>query len=229
MLKDLHVLTLLEVEGDRVRQLRNLTNLRRLGLINLRETDEKDLCIAIEQMKSLKYICFITADEDEVLRLDALSSAPTYLTTLFLTCKLEKLPHWFPSLANLKRSLLKWTRSQEDLLPNIQALPNLAILALIRVYTGKQLYFGAGFKKLTELQVLNFPGLKQIIIEEGAMPGLVKLYIDTCKHLRTVPNGIEYLTSLQELIVADASAEFIENVNGEDYARVQHIPWRIIY
>ncbi|KAJ7949797.1 Disease resistance protein [Quillaja saponaria] len=229
MLKDLHVLTLLEVEGDRVRQLRNLTNLRRLGLINLRETDEKDLCSAIEQMKSLKYICFITANEDEVLRLDALSSAPTNLTTLFVTCKLEKLPHWFPSLANLKRLLLNWTRSQEDLLPKIQALPNLAFLVLIRAYTGKQLYFGAGFKKLTELQLLNFPELKQIIIEEGAMPFLEQLYIETCKHLRRVPNGIEYLTSLQELFVADASAEFIENVNGEDSARVQHIPRRIIY
>ncbi|KAJ7949795.1 Disease resistance protein [Quillaja saponaria] len=229
MLKDLHVLTLLEVEGDRVRQLRNLTNLRRLGLINLRETDEKDLCSAIEQMKSLKYICFITANEDEVLRLDALSWAPTNLTTLFLTCKLEKLPHWFPSLANLKRLLLNWTRSQEDLLPKIQALPNLAFLVLIRAYTGKQLYFGAGFKKLTELQLLNFPELKQIIIEEGAMPCLEQLYIETCKHLRRVPNGIEYLTSLKELFVADASAEFIENVNGEDSARVQHIPRRIIY
>ncbi|KAJ7949773.1 Disease resistance protein [Quillaja saponaria] len=188
MLKYLQVLTLLEVDGDCVRQLRNLTNLRRLELVNLRETDEKDLCMAIEQMKSLQYICFITANEDEVLGMDALPSAPTYLTTLLLTGKLKKLPHWFPSPANLKYLLLNWTRSQEDLLPHIQALPNLATLSLIRAYTGEQLYFGGGFKKLTELRVKNFPELKQIIIEEGAMPGLEALLIDTCKHLRTVPN-----------------------------------------
>ncbi|KAJ7947350.1 Disease resistance protein RPM1-like protein [Quillaja saponaria] len=90
-------------------------------------------------MKLLQHFGLMTINiEDEVLRLDALSLPPPYLTKLSTTVNLDKLPHWLPSLTNLKYLNLSWTRSEKDLLPHIQALPNLAELQLIRAYIGEK-------------------------------------------------------------------------------------------
>ncbi|KAL7205146.1 hypothetical protein ACSBR2_018133 [Camellia fascicularis] len=123
--------------------------------------------------------------------MDTLSSTPPrYLKTLILVGKLEKVPCWFHSLQNLTFWSLHWSKLTEDLIPYIQALPNLGQLCLCNVFEGGQLCFSEGFHKLGILDLWNFPQLNEIIIERGVMPGLQEFYIGKCMQLKILPHGI---------------------------------------
>ena len=163
-------------------------------------------------------------DEDETLRMDALSSPPPNLQKVFLTGKLEKVPQCFRSLQSLTYLQLRWSRLEEDLLPHIAALPYLGCLILTNAYVGKQLCFSTGFLKLTILGIINSPQLNEIIIETGVMPNLKSLEISSCMELKTVTMGIEYLQNLQELYLKSVSMELENRIQNEDFPKVQHIP-----
>ena len=175
-------------------------------------------------MRLLRILSFKGTNEEETLRMDALSSPPPNLQKLLLTGKLEKVPQWFRSLQSLTYLLLHWSRLEEDLLPHIAALPHLGRLTLSNAYVGKQLCFSTGFLKLTRLVICNFPQLNEIIIEKGLMPNLRNLVIDSHMELKTVPKGIEYLQNLQELYLKSISMELENRIHNEDFPKVQHIP-----
>ncbi|KAL7205175.1 hypothetical protein ACSBR2_018162 [Camellia fascicularis] len=120
-----------------MKRIRNMTQLKRIGITKVREVDEEDLCTAIQNMSLLHYLSVMMIDEHEYLRIDALSSTPPrYLKVLILVGKLEKVPCWFQSLQNLSTLLLRWSRLTEDPIPYIQALPNESCCrALIRAAT----------------------------------------------------------------------------------------------
>ncbi|KAM5586127.1 disease resistance protein RPM1-like [Rosa sericea] len=226
-LKRLQVLDTVKVEGELIEQLQSMTQLTRLGLANVREADEKDLCKALENMKLIEQLNVMTTDEDEVLRMDALAEGPPMLNTLFLTGKLERIPLWFHSLHNLSYLALLWSRVTHDFLPCIQELPNLTRLWLINAYTGDELVFRSGFRKLTELILLNFSQLSVIIIEKGVMPALKTLDIWECMQLKQIPRGIEHLTNLKQLTLLGVPNELIECIRGEgsmDNSKVKQIP-----
>ncbi|KAL7235040.1 hypothetical protein ACSBR1_018508 [Camellia fascicularis] len=170
-LTNLQVLACVEVESDLMKRLRNMTQLKRIGITKLREADEVDLCIAIQKMNLLHYLFVMVSDENECLRMDKLFSAPPYLKTLILVGKLEKVPRWIHSLQNLTLLYLHWFRLEENLLPDIQELPSLGKLTLINAREGRQqLCFSTGFPKLRDLHLGNFPQLNEIIIEKGVRP-----------------------------------------------------------
>ncbi|KAI8027987.1 Disease resistance protein RPM1 [Camellia lanceoleosa] len=157
-LTNLQVLACVEAESNLMKHLRNMTQLKRIGITKLREADEVDLCIAIQKMNLLHYLFVMVSDENECLRMDKLSSAPPYLKTLILVGKLEKVPRWFHSLQNLTLLYLHWSKLEEDLLPYIQELPSLGELTLINACEGRQqLCFSTGFPKLRALHLGNFP------------------------------------------------------------------------
>ncbi|CAL5380850.1 unnamed protein product [Camellia sinensis] len=163
------VLARVEAKEDLMKRIRNMTQLKRIGIPKVREVDEEDLCTAIQNMSLLYYLSVMMIDEDEYLRMDALSSTPPrYLKVLILVGKLEKVPCWFHSLQNLSTLLMQWSRLTEDPIPYIQALPNLGRLHLCNAYEGGgQLRFSEGFHKLRILRLWNFPQLNEIIIERG--------------------------------------------------------------
>ncbi|KAM4075705.1 hypothetical protein ACJW30_12G007600 [Castanea mollissima] len=218
-LKNLQVVTYLEIKGDLLKQIRSMTQLTMIGLTNVKASDEMDLCDSIHNMKLMRYLCVMVRNAEETLRMDALSSPPTNLQKLLLAGKLEKVPQWFHSLQSLTYLCLRWSRLEEDLLPQIAALPQLRHLDLINAYVGKQLCFSTGFLNLTSL-------------EKGVMPNLKSLDIISCMQLNTVPKGIEYLQNLQELLLASVLMELQNRIKGEgsvDFPKVQHIPNIYIY
>ncbi|KAL7205115.1 hypothetical protein ACSBR2_018103 [Camellia fascicularis] len=216
-LKNLQVLAGVEAQADLMKQIKNMTQLKRFGITKVREVDEEDLCTAIQNMSLLRRLSVMVIDEDEYLRMDALSSTPPrYLNVLVLVGKLEKVPCWFHSLQNLTFLALRWSRLTEDPIPYIQALPNLGLLNLCNAYEGGgQLCFSEGFHKLRILNLWNFPQLNEIIIERGVMPGLQEFYIGTCMQLKILPHGIEYLEDLQELTLRLVTNELMECIRGE--------------
>ncbi|KAM4068376.1 hypothetical protein ACB094_12G006300 [Castanea mollissima] len=231
-LKNLQVVTYLEIKGGLLKQIRSMTQLTMIGLTNVKAADEMDLCDSIHNMKLMRYLCVMVTNAEETLRMDALSSPPTNLQKLLLAGKLENVPQWFHSLQSLTYLCLRWSRLEEDLLPQIAALPQLRHLDLINAYVGKQLCFNTGFLNLTSLGIRNFPQLNEIIIEKGVMPNLKSLDIISCMQLNTVPKGIEYLQNLQELLLASVLMELQNRIKGEgsvDFPKVQHIPNIYIY
>ncbi|KAL7205140.1 hypothetical protein ACSBR2_018127 [Camellia fascicularis] len=149
-LKNLQALTGVEAQANLMKRIRNMTQLKKIGIT--------------------KQLSMMAIDEDEYLRMDALSWAPPrYLKVLFLIGKLEKVPRWFHSLQNLTFLSLRWSRLTEDPIPYIQSLPNLGQLYLCNAYEGGgQLCFSEGFHKLRLLSLHNFPLLNEIIIRRGS-------------------------------------------------------------
>lgn len=225
-LQSLQILDSIEVGSELIKQLQHMTQLTTLGLANVTEADEIDLCRSIESMTLIECLTVKTSSEDEVLRMDALLSAPPLLKTLVLTGKLDKVPLWFRSLESLTVLYLHWSRSTEDFLPHLDALPNLTNLWLCNAYVGSQLLFNTGFKKLSSLYVTNFPQLNLITIKKGVMPALKKLDISECMELKQLPRGIELLTCLQKLHLHRVPSELMKRIRAErslDHSKVKHI------
>ncbi|KAK7309670.1 hypothetical protein RJT34_06588 [Clitoria ternatea] len=208
-------------------ELGKLTQLRRLGIRKMRREDGAALCSSIEKMVNLRSLSITAIDEDEIIDLHNISKPPPYLQQLYLSGRLEKFPQWISSLKNLVRVFLKWSRLKEDPLVHLQDLPNLRHLEFLQVYVGERLHFKGGFPSLKVLGLDDLGGVKSMIVEEGAMPGLKKLIIQRCDSFKHVPIGIEHLTKLKTIEFFDMPEEFITTLHpnsGEEYWRVQHVP-----
>ncbi|BBH05775.1 NB-ARC domain-containing disease resistance protein [Prunus dulcis] len=199
MLK-LQALSFIESEGNILRLIGKMTQLTTLGITNVKAKDEKDLCASLQEMKVLCLLDLRAANEEEFLQVDALSSPPPLLDRLFLSGKLEKVPHWFCSLKSLTFLGLRWSKLEEDLLPHIEALPSLRWLCLNNSYVGTEMCFRRGF----------------VTIEKGAMPNLEFLSIKRCSSLVALPQGYGF---------ENVSEQLIESIQegGADHPKVQHL------
>ncbi|PON63332.1 NB-ARC domain, LRR domain containing protein [Parasponia andersonii] len=113
-----------------VYQLGKLQLLRRLGIIKLRKEDGKALCSSLESLTKLCALSITSVEEDEIVDLHHFSSPPLLLQRLYLSGRLESLPHWIPSLHSLVILCLKWSKLCDDPIIVLQDLPNLAHLEL---------------------------------------------------------------------------------------------------
>ncbi|XP_050152652.1 disease resistance protein RPM1-like isoform X5 [Malus sylvestris] len=211
-LQKLQVLQSVESEGKIIKVIRNMTQLTSLGITNVKASDEMDLCDSLQKLELLHYLFLMASDEEEFLRVNALRSPPPDLQKVYLAGKLEKVPLWFGSLYNLTRMQLYWSRLEEDLLPHIQALPNLERLELVNAYVGEKLCFSRGFIKLKHLLLGSFSVLNSIAIEKGAMPNLHVLDIGNCMGLKALPQGIEFLANVERLDLYSVPMQLIESV-----------------
>lgn len=209
-------------------ELGKLTQLRRLGIRRMRREDGAALCLSIQMMTNLRSLSITATEEDEIIDIQNIKKPPQYLQRLYLSGRLEKLPEWIPSLQNLVRVYLKWSRLEEDPLVYLQDLPNLIHLEFLQVYVGETMQFKAkGFPSLKLLGLDQMEGLKSMTVEEGAMPNLKRLIIQRCGSLKQVPSGIEHLTKLKAIDFFDMPDELImalRPIGGEDYWRVEHVP-----
>ncbi|XVF13714.1 hypothetical protein REPUB_Repub08aG0231300 [Reevesia pubescens] len=206
-----------------------LSQLRRLGIMNLRKEDGIVLCSSIEKLTNLEALSVVSSVKDEVIDLHHLSSPPQLLQRLYLTGRLEQLPEWIPRLQSLVIVYLKWSRLEDDPLVCLQHLSNLVHLELLQVTIGDTLSFKAGgFQKLKVLGIDKFDELRCIEMEKGTMPVIEKLSILRCESLDRVPLGIEHLTTLKVLEFFDMPGELIKrlspNAEDGDYKKVSSIP-----
>ncbi|KAL2511704.1 Disease resistance protein RPM1 [Abeliophyllum distichum] len=230
-LTSLHQLTFVEATPGSgiVLELGKMKELRRLCILKLRREDGRAICSSIEKLHNLRTLNITATAEDEILDLHYLSSPPVYLQRLYISGHLEKFPHWMKSLNNLVKVYFRWSRLREDPLQYLQDLPHLVHLDLLVAYLGEELRFKAGkFQRLKKLDLDKLEPLKQVIIEEGAMPNLEMIIIQRCTFLESVPSGIEHLTNIQVLEFFDMPQEFVHKLLPDtfdgDYHRVAHIP-----
>ncbi|XXG72483.1 hypothetical protein AAC387_Pa07g1569 [Persea americana] len=227
-LKCLQTLMSVEANTKIVRQVGNLTQLRRLDIMKVTEDYGPELCSFIQKMEGLLYLCVMATGEEERLQLEELCSPPHRLEKICLTGLLEKLPHWVGSLANLSTLYLDWSKLQENPLPLIGSLPNLVFLWLNRAYDGQCLHFLAGcFPSFKTLILKELKHLNHVRIDQGAMPSIQEVSFLHCQNLKTLPEGIEQLSGLQELFLREMPEEFTKRLRedtNEDRKRVSQIP-----
>ncbi|XP_058112842.1 disease resistance protein RPM1-like [Magnolia sinica] len=228
-MRSLQKLAHIEAESGIIRELGNLTQLRRLGIIKLRVEDGNDLCTSIEKMIHLHSFEVRSMDEEEVLDLHSLSHPPLHLQRLYLGGRLEKLPEWIASLHNLVVVHLTWSRLGDDPLKALQSLPNLVELLLDGAYDGEELCCeGRGYPRLKKLWLIELSGLKNVRVEKGAMSSLEELYIRRCEELVEAPLWLEHVTNLKELYLYDMSEAFLKGLRKDGAEElvdsIRHIP-----
>ncbi|KAE9450214.1 hypothetical protein C3L33_17873, partial [Rhododendron williamsianum] len=209
-----------------VKELGALTQLRKLGLVDLKREGGKYLCASVEKMKHLSTLDVSSTNVDEFLDLDYMQSPPPHLQRLYLKGLLRQFPGWISKLDNLFRIRLKWSRLQNSPLHALQELPNLLELEMVDAFTGDELVFEAGgFKKLKILHIKQFEQLNTVVVEQGAMPMLQKLSLWKCMKLEMLPLGIDKLTQIEELLLSDMPVEFTNRLQQthEDHEMVRHI------
>ncbi|XAR49111.1 hypothetical protein NMG60_11032181 [Bertholletia excelsa] len=130
-------------------------------------------------------------------------------------------------------TVLKLVRSEleKDPMPVLEKLCNLKSLMLIDTFLGKEMVCLAGvFPHLKYLVLWSLRELEEWKLEEGALPSLSKLRIVHCKKLKMIPDGLRFVSTLQELEIQWMPLEFanrlqvIDGREGEDFHKVQHIP-----
>ncbi|KAJ9680398.1 hypothetical protein PVL29_019659 [Vitis rotundifolia] len=232
-LKNLQTLSFVKASGQHrmsrqhrmIPGLRNLTQLRKLGIVELAREHGVSLCFSIEKMPNLHSLNVTSLNKEEPLELDAMTNPPPLLQRLYLKGPLERFPQWVSSLHDLERIRLKWSSLTENPIAALQNLPNLIELQLLDAYTGTQLDFNSGkFPKLKILDLQQLEQVKSIMMEEGTLPCLQKLIISRCSRLVQVPRGIDKLIHLQMLELYDMPGTFVTRLrkNGGQFRRLDH-------
>lgn len=225
-LKDLQVMDCSTAEAELIKNLGNMTQLTRISLVMVRREHGSDLCESLNKIKRLRFLSLTSIHEEEPLEIDGLIATAS-IEKLFLAGKLERVPSWFHTLQNLTYLGLRGSQLQEKAIGYIQELPKLVWLSFYNAYMGPRLCFAEGFQNLKIMDIVQMQHLTEVVIEDGAMTELQKLYIRACRGLESVPKGIENLANLQELHLSHVFDQLVERIRGEgsvDRSRINHIP-----
>ncbi|KAE8798843.1 Disease resistance protein RPM1 [Hordeum vulgare] len=212
-LANLQTLQALVLEDESVKQLGELTQLRSLRLVHVKEIYCGRVCEALAQMQFLSTLHVNVSDENERLMLNAL---PAKLQKLCLRGPLDveslkASPLFQAGGQNLHVLGLNWSGLMEDPLPIISRLTNLTELFFTNAYNGGQLVFrDSWLPNLKTLQLRDLPHLEQLDIEQGAMLTLEKLLLANLNSMKDVPSGIQFLVTLQHLYFLEIRAEFLK-------------------
>uniref|UniRef100_A0A2N9GBA5 NB-ARC domain-containing protein n=1 Tax=Fagus sylvatica TaxID=28930 RepID=A0A2N9GBA5_FAGSY len=78
---------------------------------------------------------------------------------------------------------------------------------------------------LQSLVLQHLLDLEEWRVEEGAMPSLCRLQIESCLSLRMIPDGLRFVTTLRELEIKRMRKTFKDRVDkgGEDFCKVEHM------
>ena len=82
------------------------------------------------------------------------------------------------------------------------------------------------FPQLRILRLWKLEGLEDWIVQEGALPRLRVLQIRSCSRLHNLPDGLQHVKTLQELILSNMPTKFTERIkdcNSEDWAKIAHV------
>ncbi|GMI80779.1 hypothetical protein like AT5G48620 [Hibiscus trionum] len=131
----------------------------------------------------------------------------------------------------VKLTLLRCWMKQDPMFV-LEKLPCLRILNLLQfAYVGSKMSCSAnGFPQLDSLIISRLQELEELEIDGGAMPRLRSLCLSRISKLKMIPEGLIYITTLQELKLTAMERSLEERIQvkygseGEDCYKVRHIP-----
>ena len=195
--------------GSIVEELGNLTELRKLGITELKNKGSCDFCASIEKMENLSSL--YVESTNEFLDLNHVKKSPQMIENLFLGGRLHNIPEWILSLKGLFKLELKWSQLAESPLEVLWDLPSLKVLHLHGAYSGEAFEFRAGwFLELRILVIEQFRWLKRVVIPRLAVPKLQMLTIENCNCLTMVRIAAITLDHLKKTNVPERLLEFSE-------------------
>ena len=132
----------------------------------------------------------------------------------------------FPS--NLVELILDRCCLKQDPMLTLGKLPNLRALKLIRnaYLRGKITCSSGAFPRLEFLRLNGLPNLKELIVEESALPSLKTLQISRCYQMGKLLHQLQKLKSLQQVKLEDMDRSLIEeikNTKGEEFDKIRLI------
>ncbi|KAJ6769302.1 DISEASE RESISTANCE PROTEIN RP [Salix koriyanagi] len=221
--------------GDGIaRELSALTQIRHLGVKRVSEDHAGELFAAIEKMENLESLsleaegCFFEETSPTLFpELDAFSPPPL-LQEFYLQGGLTEIPIWLASMENLTRLALSFSYLSESPTSALQFLPKLKHLNLWEAYKakqiGKEFCSAGGFPALETLKIASDFLVEWTEIATGAFPRLRSLSFSCCSSLVFLPEGLQNISTLQELYLGSMHPDLARRLKGEDNYKIKHIP-----
>ncbi|XP_042474838.1 putative disease resistance protein At1g58400 [Macadamia integrifolia] len=240
ILTNLQCLTGLHLRHGIIEELRSLTQLRKLELIDVSEEHASELSASIMTMSGLVSLSLSSTDaiaqlleyeSEELLPTLEQFSPPPSLRKLHLYGRLMDLPHWICSMENLTTLKLGFSFLSEEAISALQFLPNLKYLKLWRAYEvkviNKDFFKVGGFPKLEALIITSTNLLEWTEVEEGALPSLAFLCFLYCDRLMNLPEGLQYVSMLKVLEIWPLHPDLerrLKSDGGKENYKIKHIP-----
>ncbi|CAA7047465.1 unnamed protein product [Microthlaspi erraticum] len=230
-LVNLETLENFSTEHGSVRDLQGMTRLKALSIsFNGKGCTMETLSSSLSGLSHLEtltiyddYKLYAPTNDEEGFFLDCMN-----LKQLKLSIYMPRLPdaQRFPSY--LTSITLSGCCLEEDPMQILEKLLHLYEVSLLnKSFCGKRMVCsGGGFPQLHKLELSGLLDLEEWIVEEGSMPLLHTLTIRNCRKLKELPDGLRFITSLEELDMNTHTLEFWKKLSrgGEEYYKVQHIP-----
>ncbi|KAL5744632.1 hypothetical protein ACOSQ2_027748 [Xanthoceras sorbifolium] len=225
-LKNLHTLSLVQINNLKLKTLGKLLNLRKLGVALDEDSDVNKFCSSVAELEQLESLQLVSAIPSRSLpSLQGLSEVHR-LTKLCLHGRINTIPgpHEFPP--NIAQLTLHSSFLSVNPMDVLKQLPKLSILRMRnQSYTGDQMAISAGgFPLLKFLELEGLDVLQELTIEDGALPRLRHFRISSCRELKELPVGIMSATTLQELEIIGMPSSFVNSLREKDSHKVKHIP-----
>ncbi|ESQ29555.1 hypothetical protein EUTSA_v10023945mg, partial [Eutrema salsugineum] len=229
-LVNLETLENFSTEHGNVKDFQGMTRLKVLSIsFNSKGCTMETLSSSLSELKHLENL---TIYDDYKLY------APTNDEGFFLDCKnlkQLKLSIYMPRLPDVQRfpsHLTSITLSgcclEEDPMPILEKLLHLYDVSLLnKSFFGSRMVCSVGgFPQLKKLILSTLYELHEWIVKEGSMQLLHSLTILNCRKLTELPDGLRFITSLEELDMNTHTLEFWKKLSrgGEEYYKIQHIP-----
>ncbi|XP_058115402.1 probable disease resistance RPP8-like protein 4 isoform X1 [Magnolia sinica] len=206
-----------------------LINLRKLGIVEVDMRRHGDILFySIPKLKHLQSLTLHVSPGGSLYPFLPILNL-LHLYKLYLGGGLEKLPESHEFSPNLTKLTLQDTTLGQDPMPTLEKLQNLRILRLLHsAYMGKEMVCSVqGFPRLESLKLKKLDYLEKWRVEEGAMPSLLHLHMYQCRQLKTLPEGLQHVTSLRKLeliMMPWSSTKRVQEERRDDWQKIQHIP-----
>ncbi|KAF2312472.1 hypothetical protein GH714_034794 [Hevea brasiliensis] len=206
-----------------------LTQLRKLDVQDVSEDHVGELFASIIKLENLVSLSLNAEQAGEGTLLPELEpfSPPPHLQELVLRGGLVEMLNWLPSIENLTSLALCHSNISENPSSVLQFLPKLKHLRLWEAYKvkliGKEFCESGGFPKLETLIIASGDLVEWIEIVNGAFPSLRNLQFWNCLNLRFLPEGLQNISTIQELFLTHLHGDLERRLSGEENYKIKHI------
>ncbi|XP_073010020.1 probable disease resistance RPP8-like protein 2 [Typha latifolia] len=187
--------------GDWIKDLGNVTSLRRLTMSDVSQYYRTTLSEALQQLSHLTFLKLIGAQ----LPVNFIAAVARHDCLHELKIEAKILHNHIPEHVAFPRYLTKLTLVNSNLksasMQVLEKLLSLRILILKReAYVDEEMISSAnGFPQLQHFGFINHCKLQSWKIKQGAMPNLDSLVIDDCSALSDIPEGLQHVATLKKL------------------------------
>jgi hypothetical protein len=192
-----------------LKDIKSLTQLRRLGVTGINKKNCQKFGSALDDLNNLESLSVHSTVETCLCGcLDGVSSPPKNLQSLKLACRLVKLPGWIEGLQSLVKLKLEMTRLSEldTTIQVLGKLPNLTILRLLEEsFEGEKLrliFQQEAFPNLMILQLEKLYIFESVEFEEAESTPKLELLLLHYSLLDTSSiSGLSSLSGLKEVVI----------------------------